>query len=232
MLLNAALSTQMLASVTNLDEAKIALEAGVDIIDLKNPLEGALGALPLDVVSEIVCAVHHQRIVSATIGNLPMQPHGLLEATQAMLATGVDVVKIGFFGQHHHSDCLQALKPIAEKHKLIAVLFADEAPDFGLLRQIADAGFYGVMLDTAQKNGPHLCHYLSGDDLRAFVFAASELGLQSGLAGSLKAEDVADLLLTKPSYLGFRGALCEAENRISSLQASKVIAIKALMATV
>jgi uncharacterized protein (UPF0264 family) len=141
-------------------------------------------------------------------------------------------VKIGFFGQHNHMGCLQALKPIAEKHKLIAVLFADEAPDFGLLKQIADAGFYGVMLDTAQKNGRHLCHYLSREELQAFVSAASELGLQSGLAGSLKAEDVADLLLTKPSYLGFRGALCEAESRVSGLQASKVIAIKALMTAV
>ena len=50
--MNAALlgrrsSPQLLISVCTLDEAKIALAQGADIIDLKNPHAGALGALPL-----------------------------------------------------------------------------------------------------------------------------------------------------------------------------------------
>ena len=40
--------TRMLASVATLQEARLAAECGVDIIDLKNPAAGALGALPLD----------------------------------------------------------------------------------------------------------------------------------------------------------------------------------------
>ncbi|TIQ75182.1 MAG: dihydroneopterin aldolase, partial [Mesorhizobium sp.] len=37
--------TRMLASVTGVDEAEIALSGGVDIVDLKDPKAGALGAV-------------------------------------------------------------------------------------------------------------------------------------------------------------------------------------------
>ena len=46
--------TRMLASVATLQEARLAAECGVDIIDLKNPSTGALGALPTETVVEIV----------------------------------------------------------------------------------------------------------------------------------------------------------------------------------
>jgi len=39
--------TGMLASVRNLEEAKLVYEGGADIIDLKEPNDGALGASPL-----------------------------------------------------------------------------------------------------------------------------------------------------------------------------------------
>ena len=41
---------KFLASVTCLNEAQLVLDANVDIIDLKNPAEGALGALPLETI--------------------------------------------------------------------------------------------------------------------------------------------------------------------------------------
>ena len=45
---------RMLASVRDLDEARIVFDAGVDLIDLKQPADGALGALPPEVISEVV----------------------------------------------------------------------------------------------------------------------------------------------------------------------------------
>ena len=39
---------KLLASVANLDEATLALDLGADILDLKNPAEGALGAWPVE----------------------------------------------------------------------------------------------------------------------------------------------------------------------------------------
>ena len=89
--------TGMLASVNCVAEALLVLEAGVDIIDLKQPALGALGALDIIVVQEIVTEVNQRCPVSATIGDLPMQPQVVFNAVKAMAETGVDYVKIGFF---------------------------------------------------------------------------------------------------------------------------------------
>ena len=59
----------MLASVSNLDEAKIVLEENVDIIDLKDPSQGALGAVTTKIAQEVVEFVSSQFLVSATIGD-------------------------------------------------------------------------------------------------------------------------------------------------------------------
>ena len=89
--------TRMLASVANLEEALLVLQAGADLIDLKAPAAGALGALPPEAVRQIVTAVAGRRPVSATIGDLPMEPARVLEAAREMAATVVDFVKVGFF---------------------------------------------------------------------------------------------------------------------------------------
>ena len=89
--------TGMLASVNSLEEALLALSANVDIIDLKQPALGALGALETDLVKAIVNEINGRCPVSATIGDLPMQPEIVYQAVKAMAETGVDYVKIGFF---------------------------------------------------------------------------------------------------------------------------------------
>ena len=58
--------TQMLASVTSTAEALLALEWGADIIDLKNPSDGALGALPFETIRDIVKIIDGRRLASAT----------------------------------------------------------------------------------------------------------------------------------------------------------------------
>lgn len=202
------------------------LDIGVDIIDLKNPAAGALGALDHVLVNDIVQAVNHRSTLSATIGDLPMQAGLIVDATKSMLETGVDIVKIGFFGQSQHAECLDALRTLTLGSKLIAVLFADESPDLRLLPEIAQAGFYGVMLDTANKSHGHLQTHLNLNSLNRFVSMAKNLGLEAGLAGSLQMSHILDLSKTHPSYLGFRGALCDKAQRTSNLEPDKVRAIK------
>lgn len=223
-------STQMLASVVSAHEADIVLSTGVEIVDLKNPAEGALGALPLEVVRTVVDMVGHRAMVSATIGDQPMEPTLLVNKTKEMLNTGVDVVKIGFFGESAHESCLQALQEVAEQGaKLIAVLFADMSPDLTLLNKINAAGFYGVMLDTAKKDGRHLLDHYPLEMLKEFVVKAHSLGLQTGLAGALAKDHVQVLLDIKPSYLGFRSALCNQSKRTATLNPGQVSELVKLM---
>ena len=221
--------TGMLASVTSVAEAHTVLNAGVDIIDLKDPQAGALGALPLKRVSEIVEIIGMERPLSATIGDLPLVPLQIHDAAAEMAETGVDIVKVGLFTGPGQRGCVAALAPLcASGKRIVIVLFADQQPDLTLLPRIAASGCSGVMLDTADKHGGGLTACLTQDKLRSFVRQAKELGLLTGLAGSLRAEDIPQLLPLGSDYLGFRGALCTGV-RTSALSFAAVRQIRTLI---
>jgi uncharacterized protein (UPF0264 family) len=216
-----------LASVTCLNEAQLVLDANVDIIDLKNPAEGALGALPLKTIQEIVTLIDKRKLVSATIGDLVMDPLLIEPAVQAISETGVDIVKVGFFGSENHVACALSLKKqILNGTKVVAVLFADQHPNFDFMDNLKAAGFYGAMLDTAEKSSGGLLNHLSLEILSAFTQKAKSLNLLSGLAGSLTLNDISMLNECYPDYLGFRGALCDSLNRRSEIAINQVLNIK------
>lgn len=225
--------SQMLISVTSVDEARIALENGADFIDLKDPGQGALGALAIEKIQEITAFVHAEeqygkRLVSATIGDLPMQAKPILERVLAIADVHVDIVKIGFFEAVDYQACLEALKPHASRGlKLIAVLFAEFKYPANLIRDIKDAGFYGVMIDTAHKNGSTFLDYLSEEELQTFVSQAQ--GLKFGLAGSLNIQHVAIVKRFNPTYIGFRGGVSKENQRKLSLDAAKIRAISKIV---
>ena len=87
-----------LASVMTAAEAEMAFRGGAGIIDCKDPASGALGALDAEAVRNIVAVIAGRVPVSATIGDLPAEADAMVSAAAAMSATGVDIVKIGFFG--------------------------------------------------------------------------------------------------------------------------------------
>ncbi len=218
--------TRLLASVTDGEEAQIVLAGGADIIDVKDPTRGALGALPIDGIRAIVERVARRRPVSATIGDLPSDPLLLADAIRATAATGVDYVKVGFFTTEDLGDCLRAIARLTADSAVVAVLFADRSPPLEALGDLAGAGFAGVMLDTAEKTRGGLTAHLSPQELRRFVDQAGTLGLLCGLAGALRLEDIPALLPLAPDYLGFRGALCAQSQRQNGIDPGRLSAIR------
>ena len=222
--------TGMLASVSSLDEAHIVADAGADIIDLKQPAQGALGALPHHNVQEIVTTLGANAVLSATVGDLPMQPAVLNSAIKTMAVTGVDYVKVGLFASTERRTCIASLRTMtAQGIKVVMVLFADQQPDFSLLPAIAAAGCVGAMLDTATKQQGRLTDCLNPSQLAEFVNQSQSLNLITGLAGSLQADDIDSLLPLGADYLGFRGALCRGSQRTASLDTKAVTYIRALI---
>ncbi|MBV8578187.1 MAG: hypothetical protein JOZ58_24545, partial [Acetobacteraceae bacterium] len=144
--------TKMLASVTGPEEAAVALAGGADIIDLKDPARGALGAVDSRAVRDTVAAIAGRRAVSAVTGDTPMRPDAVLAAAETMAATGADYIKQGLFPGGEPEACIRALAPLSARTRLIAVLFADRGPDFSLVPLLAESGFAGAMLDTAGKS--------------------------------------------------------------------------------
>jgi len=217
--------TCMLASVANLAEATLVAEARVDFIDFKEPTRGALGALAPATVKAIIETLRSEGFsarFSATIGDLPLQPERVIPAVQAMALTGVDYVKAGFFPDGDADGVIEGLKPaMAAGTRLIAVLFGDDPLDLSLIPRLEAAGFHGVMLDTRDKQRGSLTRLVASDTLAAFMQATAKTRLLTGLAGSLRPEDIPALRTLEPHYLGFRGALCKG-GRTGSLDRERV----------
>jgi (5-formylfuran-3-yl)methyl phosphate synthase len=221
--------TRFLASVRDCAEAETALAAGADLIDLKDPRRGALGALDTHVIASCRTAIGGRAEISATVGDLPMEPQSVLSAVRATGATGVDYVKLGLFPGGNARGCLDLLSAETRAVRLILVVFADILPGLDVVSEAASIGAAGVMLDTARKDGRTLLDHLPLEQVAEFVRAARGEGLLAGLAGSLRAADVPALLALKPDLLGFRGALCENGARGAKLEQKACMAIRKLI---
>ncbi len=219
----------LLASVADLEEAETALALGADVLDLKDPRSGALGAWQPADLEAAVARLGGRVLLSATVGDLPMDPVRVRAAVERVAASGVAVVKVGLFADRGRARLLAALAPLAARGlRLVAVLMADRRPDLADLGPFAAAGLVGVMLDTADKSAGGLRSHLDETELARFVAQAHAQGLLCGLAGSLRIADVAPLARLGPDLLGFRGALCHGR-REGRLAAEAVRAVRAAL---
>ena len=166
--------------------------------------------------------------VSATIGDLPAVPATVAAAVRAMAASGCDLIKIGLFPGGESLATIEALGGLRLANvRLAGLLLADHTPDFTLIAAMARAGFAGIMLDTAAKDGSTLTDHLPPTALAQFIGSAHEGGLFAGLAGSLRLSHVPHLVELMPDVLGFRGALCEGGVRTGALSQSRVAGVRA-----
>jgi len=221
--------TQLLISVKNLEEALLALDAGVDVIDLKDPNIGALGALDMITTAQIVRTLDGRALLSATVGEGHATLNALLRDIQLRAELGVDIIKIcvshlfdgpQFFTEMH--------KLTRDGIKIVVIFFADKEIDLDFLPKCHQAGFYGAMLDTQEKHFS-LLENQSTEILKEFVRLCHENQLNSGLAGSVKPQYIDSLLEINPTFIGMRGGVCENHMRKSALVANKIIEAKNML---
>lgn len=213
---------QLLISVKNSEEAMIALAANVDIIDLKDPSQGALGALDLDSTREIVRKVYGHSLISATVGELHTSIDELVADIQLRANAGVDIVKIAVSDLFYQANFYDAVTQLTKAGvRIVVVFFADEEIDITLLPALKKAGVYGAMLDTKNKH----INLLQAQSQQALLFFTQQCRIyeiKSGLAGSLQPQHIDLLTVINPTYVGFRGGVCENAQRKSSLDELKV----------
>ena len=89
----------MLASVTGVEEAEIAIRHGADIVDLKD-VSSDFGAVAPELVRATVDAVARRRPVSAVISEPEMAPAIVARAAAAIADAGANYVKVGLFPGH------------------------------------------------------------------------------------------------------------------------------------
>jgi len=214
--------TRLLASVQNEDEALAALAGGADIIDFKDARAGALGALDPYIVASALARLNGRAITSATAGDWPLEPSIIAEAVMRTGATGVEYVKVGLLPGAALENCIKALAPAATQYRIVAVFFADRGVPLETLRHLHIARFAGAMIDTFDKRNGGLRQHMSDRALKTFIQAARDFELYTGLAGSLRLDDIDPLASLLPHYLGFRGALCEGSDRTTKLSPDRL----------
>jgi uncharacterized protein (UPF0264 family) len=216
---------KLLISPINEAEAKEAIAGGADIIDVKNPLEGALGANYPCVIKSIKQLTPKPLEVSCAIGDAPNLPGTISLAAFGAATLGVDYVKVGLFGVKTVEEAVFLLKQVTKAVKdsspavkVVAAGYAD-AEKIGtldplLIPEIAHKASADIaMLDTATKNGANLFTYQNQAQLKAFVDAAHSFGLQAALAGSLRKQYVPTVYGLGADIAGFRGAACTCSDR-------------------
>ena len=182
---------RLLVSVVDAGEARAAAAAGADIVDVKNPAEGSLGAPSPSVIAGIRAAVPAELPVSAAIGDMPNLPGTAALAALGAAHSGAAFVKVGLWGASTEArggrPAARGARGRAPDAVVVAGAYADArrvphaplAPE--LLPRVARAAGVDVcLLDTAVKDGRGLLDWLSPDALTALVDEAHELGLRGG----------------------------------------------------
>ncbi len=229
---------QLLISVVTADEVEAAVSGGADIVDVKDPREGSLGAAAPHVVRAVRAAVPAGVPVSVAIGDVPDLPGMAALAAAGAASCDVAYVKVGLLGPSDEASALRLLKAVcraaaeaARPPRVMAAGYADAAavgalPPLLLPAVAAAAGTHGCMLDTARKDGGTLFTALDDDDLRRFVEGCRERRLVSALAGSLTEGDLARLAAIGPDIVGFRGAACGGDRTSGRVDARAVRRLK------
>jgi uncharacterized protein (UPF0264 family) len=216
-------TVRLLVSVRDAVEALLAAEAGADFIDLKEPANGALGALAPEQVAHIVSLLRLRYPglrISATVGDLSLQQADeILHRVQRVASCGVDYVKVGLWPEPSEPGlaCTLVDAMAACPAAIVPVFVADEGVDLALVEHaLALGAFPALMLDTAEKRRGSLLQRVPLATLAAFVAAVRARGVMAGLAGSLRAEDADALRALAPDFAGFRGAVTRGD-RVAAL---------------
>jgi uncharacterized protein (UPF0264 family) len=229
---------KLLVSVVDADEARVAVEAGVDIVDVKNPAEGSLGAPAPGVIGRVREVVPPGRLVSAAIGDLPNLPGTAALAALGAARSGAAYVKVGLWGTSVTDEAVAVLRAVRDAvdggAAVIAAAYADAErvpgrplPPGDVVEAARRAGAGGCLLDTAVKDGRGLFEWLTPDALEALVDEGHAAGLEMALAGALRAEDLSLVRSTGADIAGVRAAACRDGRRAAPLDAERIGRLRA-----
>ena len=166
----------LLISPINTEEALEAIEGGADIVDVKNPKEGSLGASFPWIIKGVREMTPKDMLVSATLGDVPYKPGTVSLAAMGALVSGADYIKVGLYGTKNYDEALEVMENVVRtvrENSSDAVVVASGYADAHRVGAIdpmeipkvaAEAGADLAMVDTAVKDGKTLFDFMDMDD--------------------------------------------------------------------
>jgi (5-formylfuran-3-yl)methyl phosphate synthase len=224
----------------NIVEARAALAGGADILDVKNPKEGSLGANFPWAIRAVVDLAEGKIPVSATIGDLDYKPGTASLAALGAAVSGADYIKAGLLGvrtQEQAEEMLEgivkAVKDYDPGKKVVAAGYSDYARVNSISPMLlsgvaAKAGADLVMVDTAIKDGKSTFEFMGEEELKDFISLGHAEGLEVALAGTISFQHLELLKRLNPDIIGVRGIVCGGDRR-SAVQAELVKKLKLKM---
>jgi (5-formylfuran-3-yl)methyl phosphate synthase len=234
----------LLISPDSVEEAFDCAKAAehLDIVDVKKPDEGSLGANFPWVIREIRDAVPADKPVSATVGDVPYKPGTVAQAALGAVVSGATYIKVGLYGCTTPEQAVEVMRGVVravKDHRPEALVVASGYADshrIGCVNPLAlpdvayRSGADAAMLDTAIKDGTRLFDHVPPDVCAEFVRLTHESGLLAALAGSVKESDLGVLTRIGTDIVGVRGAVCEGGDRNAGrIQPQLVAAFRAEM---
>lgn len=213
--------TRLLVSVRDVAEAEAALRGGADLIDVKEPNHGALGAAALEVVQAVFDAVDGRVPVSAACGELLGASHFSFGRLPSLAFAKLGLAGCG--SDAEWQDKFDAIwKIFSPEIGRVAVAYADWLQCDGISpNAVIEVGAKNrcghLLFDTTDKTNC-LFDYVSHAQLHGWTKLAAAHGMQLVIAGSVSLNQL-ELIVESwnPAFIAVRGAACEAgrESKVS-----------------
>ncbi|NHJ32828.1 MAG: hypothetical protein FK732_08190 [Asgard group archaeon] len=218
---------RLLVSPQNTSEAVECVKGEADIIDVKNPVEGSLGANFPWIIKEIREIVPDHIPISATLGDVPYKPGTVALAALGAARSGASYIKVGLFGTKNRDEAIEVMKAVTKTvaefslpTEVVAAGYA-EGKEIGcinplLIPEIAhESSSSFAMIDTYNKrNGKSIFDILTFDDLTHFTKTSRKWNIGVALGGSITVKHIPTLKRLEPDIVGIRGAVCDNQDRI------------------
>jgi hypothetical protein len=226
---------RLLVSVVSAEEARSALAGGADIVDVKDPREGSLGAPAPGVLAEVIREVGGRAPVSVALGDLPDLPHTAALAALGAAVGGAGFVKVGLRGVCDVERAVAVMSAVADAvgahTAVIAAAYADAAaldpPALApahLPVLVERTGIAGALVDTFVKDGRGLYGWLSEAELTELIARTRRAGAIFTVAGQLRR---GELRRVAADVVGVRSAVCRDGDRTAELRPELVAAAAA-----
>ena len=206
--------TKLLVSVRDVSEARDALDGGADLIDIKEPTRGSLGAADPATWRTIAKEICGRRPLSVALGEF----NALGSQQLPVIPAEIDFAKMGLAGcgivENWHESWVKRLSELARTVERVAVAYADwrlaEAPDpLEIVENSAKADCRVLLIDTFLKSNGNIASVLGESRLDEIVTAARRRGLMIVLGGSITLDILPFVVAARPDYIAVRGAVCD-----------------------
>jgi (5-formylfuran-3-yl)methyl phosphate synthase len=215
----------LLVSVRGAEEAMSALAGGADVLDVKEPLRGPLGAADEETLRTVAAAVRslpEPRTLTAALGEALEMGGAKVQA----VPEGYSFCKLGMSWLRHRAnweDRWRKARLVFEDRagrslEWVAVAYADDvaagSPPIGeVLAAGRRARCRGLLIDTFDKSAGRLTDFLTPGCLEEVACEAHESGMFLAVAGRLRVEDLRQLREHSVDVVGVRSAACAGELR-------------------